>query len=262
MSHHGDEDRKGSQPDHRHTAVLDHGDLGSGGVEMRLSVGNVEAEQPGGQDPTGDRGDEEIEEIDKLPFARCPGHQRGDIPEGAPSPAGVGSDDDIDRSGDEKGTIGLVDGEEHGREDQSRGQVVGNGRDEKGQQPRQPEELFVAESPGDQLVFEGVKDPPFYQGFDIGHRHKEEEVDLGDLLDEFGHFLVQRGGIEMIESVVDPDHHEHEGPGEECRLGLVDLVFLLGGHQDIGDDEDRQIQEADPGSCQVHAFHQVSSLSM
>ena len=160
MPHHSDENRESPQPDDCHSSLFDYGLEFGRGIEMGFAFGNIEAQKPGRQNPAGESGNEEEKEIGKLPFARGPGHQCGDVTEGAPGTPGVGGDHDVDSPGDQKFTVGFVDGEKDRRENQRRREVVGDGRDEEGQKSGQPEEFLVTVPFGDELELQRVEDSP------------------------------------------------------------------------------------------------------
>ena len=253
MAQDGDNDRKDAQPNHCFTPVFETRHLFGFDIEVGFAFGHVARKQPRGQQPTGDRRNEEKEKVDELPFARGPGHQGRNVAEGTPGTSRVGGDDDVDGTGDQEMGLGLVDRKEDRREDQRRGEVVGDRRDEKGEQSSQPKELFVAVAPGDQLVFEHVKNPPFDQRLDVGHRHEEEEEDFGDLQNQLLHLLVHRRGIHVVERKEDADEHKHKGTGKKGRFGFVDLILLFGGDEVVGDDEDGQVDDTHPRGGQMES---------
>ena len=196
-------------------------------IKWRLTIGNNTGKQKGCDTPTQNRSREKIKELSKVALTGNPYHQGRNITERRPGTTGIGSDDNVDRSGDQKCFILFIDRDQYGREDQCCGQVVCHRRDEECKKTGDPKELFIGISLGDKPVTQGRKDTSVDHSFNIGHSHHQEEEDLGDLQNKMLHFCFKSVSIQSVHGKIDTYQHKDTRTGQECRLGFIDMILIF-----------------------------------
>ena len=98
----------------------------------------------------------------------------------------------------------VFDRNQYRRENQSSCQVVRNRGDEERQQTRNPEQFLIIVSLADQVCFQFLKNIPFDQCFDIGHRDIEEEENCRNLDDQVVDCLMQAFGDLAVNKMINP----------------------------------------------------------
>ncbi len=165
-----------------------------------------------------------------------PDHQCGDVAERTEGAAGVGCDHDIDTGEHNKFLVAAADGEHDRPHQQCRSQIIGDRRDNKGQQAGHPEQRAIAQTTADQPGAQRFEDIALLHRIDIGHRHQQKQHQFRVFLQ----IMAQRNFDQMrnVMRLVVPGN---QPPDNACRqhhgLGFAQMSEFLGHHYQVGGEE-------------------------
>ena len=177
--------------------------------------------------------DEEIEKCPEFHDAFLPHHQRGDVTKGREGTTGIGAYYNVNAGKADKTAVITADCHYHGTHQQRGGQVVGNRRDKKCQYAGNPEQGAKAKTAANQPGAQGIKDPSFLHGVDVGHRYQQEQHQLSIFLQVvpeslFSFMTHAVTGIDPADNALD------NAGGEDNRFGLTKMSEFLCHHEHIG----------------------------
>ena len=207
--------------------------------EARRFVGNGEMHDGRGHHEVDHGRDEEMEKIEEFRLARLPDHQSGNVAEGAEGAAGIGRADQVDEAQGNEGRAVGTHRHHHRAYQQGRGQVVGDRRQEESNDAGDPKQLAVIELAADQPGTQGLEDVALGHGVDVGHRHQQEQEQLGVLLEIMLESLVDLLCRDAMGRSQVSDVRPDDARGQDDGLGFPEMGELLGHHERIGDDEDQ-----------------------
>ncbi len=203
-----------------------------------------QAHQDGRDQKIEQGGNKQGEELAKLHLARLPHHQGGDIAKGTERPSGVGGDHYVDAGKIDKTPITIGHLQHHGAHQERSGQVVCHRRNTKSKPTGQPEQGAQVKAGSHQPGTQGIEQPPILHGVDIGHRHQQEQHQLGIFQQGMaeGLFGCRAHPLSLVgDTDQDPDHPG----GHQHGFGLAQLQILFGHHQGVGQHKQSDTKKSD-----------------
>ena len=215
------------------------------GAGLGVLVRNGEAHDGRRHQVVDHRRQEERKELEEAGMALLPDHEGGDVPKGAEGAAGIGRHDDVDAAHAHKARVAAAHRQDHRAHQQRGGQVVGNGRQEEGDDAGNPEELAVAELPAHQPAAQRLEDIALGHGVDVGHGDQQEEEERRVLKEVVVQAVLQQLGVmaALLHQIGD-DEPDGAG-GKDDRLALAQVDELLRHDHGIGDHENDKRQDAE-----------------
>jgi hypothetical protein len=207
-----------------------------------------QAHDHGRNQPVHQRRDKNLEKLGKLDLGFLPDHQGGDVAEGRKGATGVGGDHHVDAGQGHEFLIVPAHGHDHGPHQQRSGQVVGNGRDEKGQQAGHPKNDPQRKPPGHQVGPQRLKHVPLFHGVDVGHGGQQKKKKLGVFQQAVPDGFMGRMGVADANIGNGQQHPDNTGR-QQHRFALAQVDDIFQRHQRIGQHKngDAQVTVKRPG---------------
>ena len=187
----------------------------------------------------------------KSTMAALPDHQRRDVPERAERAAGVRRHDDIDTGDTDKPPVALANGQHHRAHHERRGQIVDDGRQEKADDTRDPEEPAVTETPAHEPGAQCVEDPPLAHRIDVGHRAQQEQKEFAELDQEMFDGLMGLM-VEAAHGILGGDDRPDRARREHDGHGFSQVRELFDDDEGVRHDKNRDGRESDPMRREIH----------